>query len=96
MKKVQELAYDIYFCDAQENVYSLSIADLIVRYVVEIESIAIDNFWCEIANISNGSKELILRQFYILNKAKEIISINAKRNKAVFWAELNIENMCIE
>ncbi|MBQ9928784.1 MAG: hypothetical protein IJO65_12540 [Lachnospiraceae bacterium] len=46
-KEVQELASAIYFCDEQRNVYSLDIADLIVRCVVEIESIAKDIYRLE-------------------------------------------------
>ncbi len=43
-KEVQELASAIYFCDDQRGVYSLDVADLIVRCVVEIESLAKDIF----------------------------------------------------
>jgi len=46
-KEVQELASAIYFCDEQKSVYSLDIADLIVRCVVEIESIAKDIYRLE-------------------------------------------------
>lgn len=46
-KEVQELASAIYFCDEQKNVYSLDIADLIVRCLVEIESIAKDIYRIE-------------------------------------------------
>ena len=46
-KEIQELASAIYFCDEQKNVFSLDIADLIVRCLVEIESIAKDIYRIE-------------------------------------------------
>ena len=46
-KEVQELTSAIYFCDDQRGVYSLDVADLIVRCVIEIESLAKDIYRLE-------------------------------------------------
>lgn len=46
-KEVQELTSAIYFSDDQRGVYSLDVADLIVRCVVEIESLAKDIYRLE-------------------------------------------------
>ena len=46
-KEVQELASAIFFCDEQMEVYSLDVADLIVRCVIEIESLAKDIYRLE-------------------------------------------------
>ena len=70
-KEVIDLASSIYFSDGQTNVYSLHIADLIIRCSIELESIVKDIYR------ENNGKE----------PKKPFVNIGAKRDSSGIWSD---------